>query len=50
MDGWLAGPVLCAVCDHGWVAVRPAETSTGDLECPKCGSQAAVEREDDERV
>ena len=31
-----AGPVICARCQHHWVAVRPSG-ATG-LECPKCGA------------
>ena len=33
---WIQGVVLCAICDHKWVAVRPEETGNR-LECPGCG-------------
>lgn len=35
-----AGPVICARCQHSWVAVRPIG-ATG-LECPKCEAQAGM--------
>ena len=30
----VAGPVICARCQHSWVAVRPVGVVF--LECPKC--------------
>lgn len=47
-DPFLSGPVLCAICNHRWVAVRPADT-TG-LECPECHAAAGFDPgEDDEQ-
>ena len=31
-----AGPVVCARCQHTWVAVRPSGATS--LECGKCGA------------
>lgn len=36
-DGvWASGFVVCDICTHEWIAVRPAETDR--LECPNCGN------------
>ena len=31
---WLTGPVVCLICSHQWIAVRPALVDS--LECPNC--------------
>lgn len=31
-----AGPVICARCQHIWIAVRPS--GANGLECPSCGA------------
>ena len=40
-DAWAVGAVTCLICNHTWVAVRPADTSK--LECPNCGNFSEVE-------
>lgn len=34
--------VICIMCGHRWVAVRPVETRLIQLECPACHRQGFV--------
>ena len=31
--------VICIMCKHRWLAVRPCMTLLKDIECPYCGMQ-----------
>ena len=34
--------VICVMCSHRWIAVRPETTRLKFLECPKCGNVGFV--------
>lgn len=34
--------VKCNNCSHTWIAVRPEDTLTENLQCPRCKNQGFV--------
>lgn len=41
---WVSGPIICLICSHEWVAVRPEETQL--VECPNCGFENETHHDD----
>lgn len=41
ISGWNASMVMCDLCTHKWVAVRPENTNK--LECPNCKNVGGFE-------